>query len=167
MTFGYAKIFSTILGSSIWQEDAETRIVWITMLVMADREGVIRGSDLGLAHFARVSLDKCKEALERFKLPESHSSDGGDGRRIESVEGGWRILNHAKYSAMLTAEDRRAYWRQRKAKERAEARESGKRRRRVRAESESREKRFVEAHGAGNHDACDRIAAENLPGDSQ
>ena len=35
-----------------------------------------------------------------------------EGRRIEAVEGGWRLLNHAKYRAMRDAENRREYQRE-------------------------------------------------------
>ena len=42
MTNGYAKIFSTILASSIWTEDDRTRLVWITMLVMSDGNGIVK-----------------------------------------------------------------------------------------------------------------------------
>ena len=53
---GYTKLFSSILASTIWDEDAPTRLVWITLLAMSDKNRTVEGSIPGLAHQARVSL---------------------------------------------------------------------------------------------------------------
>ena len=37
MSSGYVKIYGSILGSSVWAEAPSTRIVWITMLALADQ----------------------------------------------------------------------------------------------------------------------------------
>ena len=125
MTNGYAKVFSTILASSVWAEDDRTRLIWITMLVMSDSEGVVRGSAAGLAHFARVPVEDCIRAIEKFKLPDAGTSTKtNDGRRVEEVDGGWRILNHGKYQQMMSLEERKAYWRRKKAESRAKDKEA-------------------------------------------
>ena len=46
---GYTKLFNSILASTVWSEPNETRIVWITLLAMADKNGIIEGSVPGLA----------------------------------------------------------------------------------------------------------------------
>lgn len=117
---GYTKLFSSILASTIWREDDKTRIVWITLLAMADRWGIAEGSIPGLADMARVSLDDCKKALEALMSPDEYSrTKENEGRRIEEIEGGWRILNHGKYREKMSADERREYNRKRQAEWRA------------------------------------------------
>lgn len=108
MSMTFTKLFSSITESSIWFEDEHTRLVWITMLAMADRFGRIFASDLGLAHRARVDVDKTQIALEKFLAPDEHSrTKEYEGRRIEVIEGGWRLLNHKKFRDMRDEETRK------------------------------------------------------------
>lgn len=125
MTNGYTKVFSTILASSVWAEDDQTRLVWITMLVLMDANGVVKGSVPGLAHFARVPTDACRKALDRFLAPDPHStSTEHEGRRISQIDGvGWQVLNAGKYSEMMSRESRRAYWRDKKNEARMKERQ--------------------------------------------
>ena len=44
MQRGFTKLFNTIVTSTIWQEDDKTRIVWITMLAIADASGIVGAS---------------------------------------------------------------------------------------------------------------------------
>lgn len=104
----YAKLFSRILDSTIWREDDKTRILWITMLAMADKDGIVECTIPGLADRAKISLDHCETALARFQAPDKYSwSKDEEGRRIREVEGGWFLVNHGKYKALLSLEDRR------------------------------------------------------------
>jgi hypothetical protein len=110
---GYTKLFSSIVTSSIWQEDNATRIVWITMLATADARGVVEGAVPGLAHIARVELDECQRALHKLQQPDPYSrTQDFDGRRIEVVEGGWRILNYVYYREKGRHRDRTDYMRE-------------------------------------------------------
>jgi hypothetical protein len=101
---GYTKLHSLILDSSVWQEDAGTRLVWITLLAMADQDGVVNASVGGLAHRARVSREECERALEVLAGPDPDSRDGTTGERIEKVVGGWLLLNHANYRERQTSQ---------------------------------------------------------------
>ena len=104
----YTKLDSSITDSTIWQAPDTTRIVWITMLSMADQNGYIGASVPGLAGRARVALDACVKALESFMGPDKWSrTKDHDGRRIAEADGGWVLLNHAKYRAAQNADDRR------------------------------------------------------------
>lgn len=125
MSESYAKLFNTITTSTIWSEPMATRVVWVTMLAMADRHGEVQASVPGLARVANVPMDDCLAALATFLAPDQYSrTPDNEGRRIEVVEGGWRLLNHAKYRAKRDADDRRernARW---MAESRAKAKKS-------------------------------------------
>jgi hypothetical protein len=119
---GYTKLFSSILASTVWREDADTRLVWITLLAMADKHGVAEGSVPGLADFARVPVENTRRALAKLAAPDPDSrSQEHEGRRIQSVDGGWLLLNHAKYRERLNLDERREYKRLKEAQYRAEA----------------------------------------------
>lgn len=122
---GYTKLFSSIVHSTIWREPDHVRLVWVTMLALADREGRIEASVPGLADVARVSLEQCADALKRFGEPDKWSRNReNEGRRIEDIEGGWRLLNHGRYRALMSADERREKDRVRKAEERSARRMS-------------------------------------------
>lgn len=109
----FTKLFSSITESTVWGESHATRIVWITMLAMADSKGRIYSSIPGLANRARVTLEEAEHALERFLAPDRYSrTPDNDGRRIEPMDGGWRLLNYAKYREMRDGEARKEYMRE-------------------------------------------------------
>lgn len=104
----YVKLFSSILQSSLWQHDLATKVVWITMLALADRDGLVSASVPGLAHTAGVSMEDCERAIKVLMSPDPYSrTPDHEGRRIEKVTDGWELLNHAKYRALESAENRR------------------------------------------------------------
>lgn len=107
---GFTKLFNTIVTSTIWQEDDNVRIVWITMLAIADAYGVVSASVPGLASIANVSLESTESALKNLESPDPYSrTKDFDGRRIQAIDGGWQVLNYLKYRRMLSEEDRREY----------------------------------------------------------
>lgn len=107
---GYTKLFSEIITSTIWAEPDEIRIVWITMLALKDKWGVVGATVPGLAHLARVETEVCRKAIDKFLGPDGDSrTPDNEGRRIEVVDGGWRILNHEKYRRLMSADERRDY----------------------------------------------------------
>lgn len=117
---GYTKLFGSIVASTIWRESKETKIVWITMLALANKEGVVEASVPGLADLARVTVQECEDALSKLQAPDTYSrTKAHEGRRIQAVEGGWLVLNHAKYRAKMNADERREYLRLKQAEWRA------------------------------------------------
>lgn len=109
---GYTKLFSSILHSTIWREPNHVRIVWITLLAMANKQGIADTSIPGLADAARIPLQDCEDALGRLKAPDPYSrSTDAEGRRIEAVDGGFRLINHSKYREKMNADERREYLR--------------------------------------------------------
>jgi hypothetical protein len=112
MSRTFTKLFSSITESTVWCASASTRLVWITMLAMADRKGRIWASVPGLANRARVSVEETETALGSFLSPDPHSrTTDYEGRRIEEIDGGWRLLNYSKYREYRDEEDRREYQR--------------------------------------------------------
>jgi len=109
---GYTKLFGSIVASTIWREDNVTRIVWITMLAMKNKYGIVEASVPGLADLSRVSLDECKSALAKLSSPDEYSrTKEFEGRRIAECEGGFRVLNHETYRNKMSADERREYLR--------------------------------------------------------
>jgi hypothetical protein len=129
---GYTKLFSDILTSSIWLTDTSTRIVWIAMLAMKDKDGFVKGSIGNLAHMARVTMDEAEKAVAVLESPDSDTTTPDhEGRRIERVQGGWIVLNHEIYKAKLStdpdvekARERMRRYRERKRNERNVTEES-------------------------------------------
>lgn len=116
---GFALLWGKILDSSIWvKESKETRLVWITMLAMKDRNGEIQSSVIGLANRAKVTHEECKAALKILLAPDpDDTSKVEDGRRIREIPGGWEIINHDLYR--FSSEEQREFWRRQKAEQRA------------------------------------------------
>jgi len=107
---GYTKLFGSIITSTIWREKNETRILWITMLALKNKSGIVEGSIPGLSDMARLSINATMEALEILRSPDPYSrTKEFEGRRIQDVEGGWLILNHEKWRNKMNADERREY----------------------------------------------------------
>lgn len=92
------------------------------MLAMADSKGRVWASVPGLANRARVPIEDAQDAITRFLSPDAYSrTPEHEGRRIEPIDGGWRLLNHAKYRAIrdeeAVKESKRNYINTRRAKE--------------------------------------------------
>jgi hypothetical protein len=105
---GYTKLFASILDSTVWQQDSDTRVVWVTLLAMSNQHGEVEASIPGLARRAGVTLEACERALGTFQQPDKYSrTPDHEGRRIETIDGGWLILNRAKYRDRMSEEDKR------------------------------------------------------------
>lgn len=95
---GFTKLVPEIIQSSIWNEPAEVRCVWIAMIATKDADGYVRGDVRTIARMANVSVDAASDALKMFQAPDpsSHTPDN-EGRRIMPAPGGWIVLNHDLY----------------------------------------------------------------------
>lgn len=151
---GYTKLFGSLIGSTLWRDDSkELKIVWITMLALVNRDGIVEASIPGLADFAKVSIEECEAALERLQEPDEYSrTPDHEGRRIEKIQGGWRVLNYKSYRQKFDEDDRRAYWAARKRKERE----------RKKSQPLPGEPEYVKADRDGDQKKCDEIAARGL-----
>jgi len=118
---GYTKLFNSILASSVWQESLSTKVLWITMLAMADKDGIAEASIPGLAKISGLSIAETEAGIASLAAPDKYSrTKEFEGRRIEACEGGWKILNHPKYRAKMSADERREYKRIKQREYRAE-----------------------------------------------
>lgn len=105
---GFTKLFASIVHSTIWREEPHVKIVWVTMLALADRYGHVMVSVPGLADASRVTMEQCLSALERLKSPDEWSrTKEHQGRRIEEIDGGWALLNYTKYREKQDKDERR------------------------------------------------------------
>lgn len=113
MSLTFTKLFSSITESTVWVEPYPTRIAWVAMLANADRKGRIFASVPGLAKLAGITLPEVEAALHCFMAPDRYSrTKEHDGRRIEEIDGGWRLLNFDKYRELRDTEERREYQRE-------------------------------------------------------
>jgi hypothetical protein len=121
----YTKLFHSILDSSIWQESKETKLLWVTMLAMVNKDGDVIASIPGLAARSGLAIGECEQSLQKLLSPDPYSrTKDFDGRRIRAIDGGWELLNHAKYRRLMSAEERKEYNRLKQAERRARLRET-------------------------------------------
>lgn len=101
---GFAKIFASMLRSTVWVgQPPHVKLTWITLLMLADADGNVWASVPGLAKDAEVTDEQCDEALALFMAPDRRSrTKAHEGRRVIEIDGGWHILNHLKYRELQT-----------------------------------------------------------------
>ena len=110
MSDTYTKLFRSIAASTIVSEPLATRWLWVTLLSQADRAGNVYGSIPGLARLANITLQEVETALHSLMSPDPYSrTPDNEGRRLETIDGGWRLLNHAKYAAIRDEAERAEY----------------------------------------------------------
>lgn len=143
----YTKLANSILTSTVWMESDQTRIVWMTLLAMCDKNGDVQASIPGLANVARVPIEAVETAITVFLSPDPYSRTKSDeGRRIEEIEGGWTLLNHETYRDLASDADRKAKSAQRQKRHRE---------RQKRNAVEPRNAKSV-THNAENVTPCDK-----------
>ncbi len=111
----YLRLFANILDSSLMKEDAETRWLFITMLIIADEnlDGTIDMPVFRLAARAALTEEATRRALDRLMQPDPDSrSPENDGRRIEPLgdHRGWRIVTWEKHREIRTKAQMRENW---------------------------------------------------------
>jgi len=123
----YTKLDTNIIYSTVWKERPEIVKVWFTLMALADRDGYIGASSEGIARAALVSEEITEKALALFSAPDPKSrTKDWEGRRLVEVDGGWKLLNHAKYRDAQSADEKReaAARRQREYMERKRAKDT-------------------------------------------
>lgn len=95
MRDSYVPLFQDTLTSSVWAlADLEVRIAWFFFLLAADEDGFVSGTAPGLAAQAHISVEGMRRAIAVFEAPDPDSrTPDHDGRRLERVPRGWRVIN--------------------------------------------------------------------------
>lgn len=94
MRESYVPLFQSTMTSSLWAQPSDVRVFWFSLLMMADPEGCVCGTLTGLALAANVPVETARRAMALFEGPDPESrTPDHDGRRVERVPRGWRILN--------------------------------------------------------------------------
>jgi hypothetical protein len=119
----FVKLYGSIVVSSVWSESTPTRIVWLTMLAIADPNGGVAASVPGLARVANVTVAECEAAIKALSEPDPYSkTPDHEGRRIRAVAGGWLVFNYKLYRELRTPKqvaeaERKADYRERQRKQ--------------------------------------------------
>lgn len=110
----FTKVYESILDSSIWFEDSDTRCVWLTLMALADMDGMVSNTIPGLARraFPKPPLEEAilltVTALDLFMAPDEYSrTETEEGRRLRKVDGGWTLINYGAYRDRRRADTRR------------------------------------------------------------
>ncbi len=110
----FVKLDCGIIHSSLWAEDSDTKICWITLLLLADSTGFVRAAASAIAREAGISAEVARRALDLFQGPDDESrTPDNQGKRVEKVDGGYRVLNYEKYRERdYTNAERQKRWRE-------------------------------------------------------
>lgn len=107
----YAKLFTSIYQGTL-RGNSNALLVFTNLLAHADSVGEVDMHPRAIAEEVGLSMEQVKSALDTLEAPddESRTPDEG-GRRIVRLDAhrawGWRVVNHAKYRAIRSEEDRR------------------------------------------------------------
>jgi len=110
MRMTYSKLHASLVGSSLWTESDATRILFLTLLAMCDKEGFVAGTKKGLTRIA--NLQNADEAWEALMSEDPDSSDyirapENKGRRVAESPGGFTLINYPYYRDLRDEDDRR------------------------------------------------------------
>jgi hypothetical protein len=156
----WAPIWSTIVDSSLWEEDGDVVKVFVTMLAVKDADHVCRLDAYRIAKKCnfrgkdgRVDEIKVLDILKVLASPDKRrvAEQEFEGRRIKAVEDGWLVLNGEKYRSMVKREMERARWRRAQALRRQKRKGNGK--------PLAGELAAMKALEAGDEATYDRLAA--------
>ena len=125
MTDIYTKFWSSILDSAIWGEPDHVRLVWITLLAMKDGNGHVEASIDGIARRANLGFGLVEEALDYLQCAPDSVAEDDESQRIEKVGRSWKILGNDDLQDLLDREQKRAYERNKKRRQRSRLAGSG------------------------------------------
>jgi len=95
---GFTKLDDRLLMSSLLREPAETFKIFIVILSACGPDGIARVSAPGLAGACFMSIDRVRAAIKTLEAPDPDSRTTTDeGRRLRKVDGGFLVVNYAKY----------------------------------------------------------------------
>jgi len=118
----FAKIYGDMLaGSSLMEASVYARWLFVYLLACSDKEGRYHAQTVGtLGRHANIPAEYIEQAVKELEEPDSNSrTPEHEGRRIEKIPGGWRVLNYEKYRDYRTRKQTymASYMKERRAKE--------------------------------------------------
>jgi hypothetical protein len=118
-------MFRSIFDGSLYGQ-FEPTVVFMAMLVLAEREGIVDLTPEAIAARSGFPIDVVRRGIIELEKPDPRSrTPDEEGRRITLLEEtrnwGWRITNYEKYEKIRSAEERREYFRLKKREQRAKA----------------------------------------------
>jgi len=105
---GFAKVFESILESSLSLESPATRWVFLTFILLRDRHHEVRRSSFSISNRAHIPLYETEKAIACLCSPDPNSrGKDHDGRRLLPIDGGWFVVNGEYYRKLMSDEDKR------------------------------------------------------------
>lgn len=100
-----------MLDSSVWMEPYAVRVLWTALLALKESDHTVRFTAFQLAKRANMTEKEVLDCLDILASPDTRRIEPQpfEGRRIEKIEGGWKILNGQKYEDQMRLISRRAY----------------------------------------------------------
>lgn len=103
---GFVKIYgSKLITSSLWDEAPEARLVFLSLLSIADSRGYVDvPNERALARLLNLPPDYVQRALTILMAPDEGSrTPTNEGRRVVRDGTGWLCVNYAKYREFRTS----------------------------------------------------------------
>lgn len=110
----FTKLYNVFFTSSIREEDSDTRIMFLAMIGMSDRTGIVEATVGAIASYANVPVEKARVALGRLQMPDPEStSPEHEGRRVVKLAPNrWFVVQRERYLRLQQEEARRDYMRE-------------------------------------------------------
>lgn len=110
MRQSYTPIFHSTVNTRIWALSPAARCVWLWLHLSADPEGFVCATVAGVAVGANVDVGDARRALEGFEDsdPDALPDDAHQGRVIERVPRGWRVLGFEELRDLARYQARKA-----------------------------------------------------------
>ena len=113
----YGKIFDSIYDGTL-RANWQALVTFQQLIILADKDGFVDMTPHAIHGRTGIPFDIIEAGLEHLSKPDPHSrSNTEDGRRIvlldEHRQWGWRLVNHAYYNKLRSAEEKRQADRQR------------------------------------------------------
>jgi hypothetical protein len=106
---GFTKLDQGIIQSSIMLEDSDTFKAWIVFLAACGSDGIARVSPVYISSICHFSIEKTLEIINKLESPDPLSrSINDEGKRIERIDGGFRIINYLKYREYTYSDSKEA-----------------------------------------------------------
>lgn len=124
----YGKIFDSIYDGTL-RANWQGLITFQQLIILADKDGIIDMTPHALHGRTGIPLEIIEAGLDHLSKPDPYSrSNTEEGRRIVLIDDhrpwGWRLVNHAYYNKLRSAEEKRIADRERMSEKREKSKVS-------------------------------------------